>query len=163
MTFRLRGSTPHPGRSTSGVGKSRRRRRLGARREPGGGGALPKFVQRRECIAPISDDCMTLQMSAHWALVCFKPRYRELRRVYYDDIETIVDDLLALEVPQCNVGRANTGAEHELRRRVALAVATLMNSEGIPVRYPPKAVYPRPLRATQIGQPWMRALLTGHV
>lgn len=185
-----RSSTSHPGRSTSGVDEYRRRknRRYGS----DGGGAFvvkvgpvrtvpsgyrvvpkflyyptksawPKFVQRKGCGAPISDDCTTLQLSPRWAVACFKPRYHELRLMYRDDLQTIVDDMLALEAPHCNVGKADTGAEHELRRRVTLAVATLMNGEGVPVRYPPKAMFPRPFRASEIHQPWMRALLTGYL
>ncbi len=191
--LQLRGSIPHSGRSTSGVDKRRRQKRWpDGRRGSSGGGAFvvnvgpirmvsngyrvtpkfsyypeksewPTFVQRKGCQAPISEDCMTLQVSPRWAMACFKPRYYELRLMYRDDLQAIVDDLLALEVPNCNVGKASTGAEHELRRRVTLAVAALMNAEGVPVRYPSKAVFPRPTKALYIKQVWVRALLTGHL
>jgi hypothetical protein len=105
-----------------------------------------------------------LQITPRWAVACFKPTYHQLRRYYGDDAQTIVEKLVEAEVPQCRDGQQPMrGAEHELHRRVALAVAILMSLEGIPVQYPSEARFPRPLQAQAISQPWLRALLTGWV
>lgn len=125
--------------------------------------AWPGFVQRPGCEMPLSVDCTQLQISPQWAIACFKPTYHRLRAMHGDDYHAILDDLIWQEIPACTIGGPATGAEYELYRRLQLAVAALMNTEGIPVRYPPLARFPRPPRAQQISQPWLRALLTGWV
>lgn len=122
----------------------------------------PLFVLRKGCAAPLSSDCTQLQITPRWAIACFKPTYHQLRRQYGDDYQVIIDELLQVEAPQCDDAQQPTrGAEHELRRRIALAIAVLMNREGVPVRYPIAARFPRPANAEAISQPWLRALLTG--
>lgn len=123
----------------------------------------PGFVLRKGCTSPISNNCLSLSITPRWAIACFKPTYHRLRQVHGSDFESVVDDLLLREAPGCSLGVPTTGAEHELRRRVQLAVAALMNSEGIVVRYPSQAMFPRPARTQQISQPWLRALLTGWI
>lgn len=174
--FVERSSIPRLGlsKSTGGVGYRRHTGGGFVRRQgPGGGGTLrsrrrtmhawPSFVQRRGCSLPISDDCAQLLVTPRWAVACFKPAYHQLRLRHGNNYQAIVDDLMVRELPTCAFDRPSTGAERELRRRIALAVAVLLNSEGVPVRYPPEAVFPRPARANRISQPWMRALLTGWV
>lgn len=112
---------------------------------------------------PISNDCTKIQVTAQWATACFLPTYQKLRAVHGDDYEAIYDDLVQKELPTCSLAGVSTGAEYELLRRVALATAVLMNSEGVPVRYPPDPVTPRPARAGHISTPWLRAMLTGWV
>jgi hypothetical protein len=120
----------------------------------------PRFVLSGGCQSPLSEDCNHLDISPQWAIACFKPTYHRLRKRYGDDYQAIVDAFLETEMPQCQ-GRPKRGAEHELQRRIALAVAILMNREGSPVRYPPPARFPRPSKAQVISQPWLRALITG--
>lgn len=123
----------------------------------------PDFVLRKGCKSPLSADCLKLQMSPQWAIACFKPTYHRLRAIHGDNYEAIVDDLITTEAPGCSFGVPQTGAEHEFYRRIYLAVALLMNHEGVPVRYPPDSHSPRPQKADHISQPWLRALLTGWV
>lgn len=120
----------------------------------------PRYVLPTGCPPPLSSDCSTLNITPQWAIACFKPRYHKLRYQYGTNYEAVVDNLLMQEVPHCAL-QPKRGAEHELRRRVKLAVAVLMNREGIPVRYPRAARFPRPEQAASISQPWLRALLTG--
>lgn len=123
---------------------------------------FPEFVQRSGTVSPLSDNCMELQLGTRWAVVCFKPAYHRYRMMHGNDHDAIVDDIIFAEVPG-SAATPRTAAESELRRRVALSTAVLMNKEGTPVRYPPRAVYPRPPYANQIHQPWLRALLAGHL
>lgn len=123
----------------------------------------PSFVMAQGCTLPLSEDCLSLRVTPRWAIGCFKPMYHRLREIHGDDYEAIVDDIVQKEIPACNIGGPTTGAEQELYRRLRLATATLMNMEGVAVRYPKAAPFPRPKRAQQISQPWMRALLTGWV
>ncbi len=55
-----------------------------------------------------------------------------------------------------------TGPELELRRRVDLAVAVLLNRGGVPTDFPPQPRTPRPEQMPP-GPPWYRALLTGWI
>jgi hypothetical protein len=179
---RKRGSNPRLGRSVSAGGADDNSRQTGGgffvgRRGPGGGGTLateatkhgynrvrvPHSTVKPRCSLPLSPDCMRLEVTAEWATHCFYPTYQRLRAVYGDDFYAIYDDLIQKELPTCSLKGVATGAEHELLRRVALATALLMNREGVPVRYPPDAITPRPARADHITQPWLRALLTGWI
>lgn len=119
----------------------------------------PNFVLPQTCTSPLSVDCSTLQISPQWAIACFKPMYHRLRAMY-GDYEVIVNELLHRLVPQCSIP-PQRGAEIEFQRRVMQATAALMNREGIPIQYPPQARFPRPITASTITQPWLRALLTG--
>jgi hypothetical protein len=123
----------------------------------------PSFVFKQGCKSPLSDNCLKVQVTSRWALNCFKPTYHELRRARGDDFEAVVNDLILREIPACTLAGEKTGAEQEIHRRISMAVALLMNSEGIPVPYPASALFPRPARAQQISQPWLRALVTGHI
>ncbi len=123
--------------------------------------AWPTFVLPQGCPPPLSRDCAMLKVTPRWAIACFKPTYHRLRMRYGSNYEAIVNALLDQTVPDCNLRLPQRGAEHELHRRIALAVAVLMNREGIPVRYPPEARFPKPDVAASISQPWLRALLTG--
>lgn len=120
----------------------------------------PEWYQPETCSPPISGDCTRLQPTAMWATSCFLPRFRYLRNVYGDDYERLASALAREEAPWCSFP-ARSGAAAEYQRRVQLAVAVLLNSEGLPVRYPPPPLTPRPGDADTIQQPWMRALLTG--
>jgi hypothetical protein len=120
----------------------------------------PNFVLPQACTSPLSRDCSTLQISAQWAIACFKPTYHRLRSMYGFNYEAIVNAIVQQLVPQCSMP-PQRGAELELHRRISLAVAALMNREGVPVQYPSTARYPRPQQAATITQPWLRALLTG--
>jgi len=88
------------------------------------------------------------------------PRYRYLRRVYGDDSDALASALSREEAPWCTFP-ARSGAAAEYERRIQLAVAVLLNTEGVPVSYPGPPLTPRPRHADSIAQPWMRALLTG--
>lgn len=122
--------------------------------------STPPWYRPESCQAPLSDDCTRLQVTARWATSCFVPRYRYLRNVYGDDAEILSSALAREEAPWCSFP-ARSGAAAEYERRIQLAVAVLLNAEGIPVRYPPPPPTPRPRDADSIAQPWMRALLTG--
>ena len=124
------------------------------------GYAQPDWYQPETCSPPISDDCSQLQPTARWATSCFLPRFRYLRNVYGDDYERLASALAREEAPWCAFP-ARSGAAAEYARRIKLAVAVLLNADGIPVRYPPAPPTPRPGDADSIQQPWMRALLTG--
>lgn len=182
---RKRSFHPRLGHNVSAGGADQSRTTGGGifvgRRGPGGGGTfstertsygynrvrLPNRSSspspRAGCSMPISGDCTQLNITTQWATACFLPTYRKLRAVHGDDFESIYDDLVQKELPTCSLMGVSTGAEYELLRRVALATAVLMNSEGVPVRYPPDPVTPRPARADHITQPWLRAMLTGWV
>lgn len=123
----------------------------------GGTFPWPSFVTGRRCPAPISFDCSELRLTAQWGIACFKPMYHVLRVTHGPEPEVIVEEMMRY----VGCRDAQTAAVAELRRRLGLAVAILINSEGIPVRYPPPAVYPKPAQAEQFRQPWLRALLTG--
>ena len=117
------------------------------------------FVLPQGCTPPLTADCAQLQITPRWAIACFKPAYHRLRNYYGNNVEGLIEALMAYE---SNCGDAPMrGAQHELHRRIVLAVAVLMNREGVPVTYPPTAQFPRPSQADAITQPWLRALLTG--
>jgi hypothetical protein len=120
----------------------------------------PTWYRPDTCPPPLSDDCTRLQISARWATSCFMPRYRYLRNVYGDDPEVLSSALAREEAPWCSFP-ARSGASAEYGRRIQLAVAVLLNADGVPVRYPPAPPTPRPRNADSVAQPWMRALLTG--
>lgn len=119
----------------------------------------PTFVLATDCPSPLSADRSRLQLSPRWAIACFKPSYHRLRLKHGSDYKSIVDAFLQDNIP---LGRPRRGAEHEFHRRVALAVAVLMNQEGIPVQYPRLSRFPRSSKDDHISQPWLRSLLTGH-
>jgi len=121
----------------------------------------PVFVLPQGCRPPISSDCSQLQITPRWAVACFKPTYHKMRARYGENFPAVLQGVLVQVAPDCNTTEPQRGAEHELQRRVALAIAVLMNREGIPVRYPPEARFPKPAVAASITQPWLRALLTG--
>lgn len=73
----------------------------------------------------------------------------------------LADEIAAELAPDMRID-PRTGAERELKRRIELAVALLLNAEGIPTRYPQEPRSPRPLQIP-VGPPWYRALLTGWI
>lgn len=126
------------------------------------GAVQPSWYQPESCPSPLSTDCRTLQPTAMWATSCFLPRFQYLRNVYGEDYESLASALAREEAPACPFP-ARTGAAVEYERRIRLAVAVLLNADGIPVPYPAGPPTPRPPQADSIQQPWMRALLTGWV
>lgn len=113
----------------------------------------PLFVLAQGCPSPLSADCTQLQITPRWAVACFKPAYHQLRSYYGNDARTIVEQIVRAAAIHCIDGQPTRGAEYELHRRVGVAVAILMNIEGVPVRYPSTARFPRPLQADAISQP----------
>lgn len=149
------------------VSAARRRRQKSAggvdRRSNGGGThGRPLKASSGSLPSPLREG-LRLRLRPRWALYGFLPAYRRARAKFGADPDAIVEEILFRTAPNCCVGEPSTGAEEELKRRVALAVAALLNSEGVPVEYPPRPPYPRPQLAQQITQPWLRALLTGWV
>lgn len=122
----------------------------------------PYWYNPEACPRPLSRQCTRLQVTGRWAASCFLPRFRHLRRIYGNDATALASAIAREEAPDCPFP-TQTGAASEYERRVALAVAVLLNGEGIPVAYPPPPPTPRPPNADAIRQPWMRALLTGWV
>lgn len=120
----------------------------------------PDWYAPETCPPALSEDCTELTPTARWATSCFLPRYRYLRNVYGTDYERLASAIAREEAPWCPFP-ARSGAAAEYQRRVELAVAVLLNAEGVPVPYPPAPPTPRPRDADSIQQPWMRALLTG--
>jgi hypothetical protein len=121
---------------------------------------VPQWYGPEGCPTPLSSNCTQLNITPRWAGACFMPRYRYLRNVYGADAEALASAIAREEAPDCPFP-AQSGAAAEYVRRIRLAVAVLLNSEGVPVRYPPPSPGPRPAEAAGIQQPWMRALLTG--
>lgn len=124
--------------------------------------AQPTWYQPETCPPALSQSCTELTPTARWAASCFLPRFRYARQVYGNDYEAIASSIAREEAPWCPFP-ARSGAAAEYERRIQLAVAVLLNADGIPVRYPPAPPTPRPPDADSILQPWLRALLTGWV
>lgn len=123
-------------------------------------GRLPRYLDARSCTPPLSDDGTRLQVSAAWATACFLPAYHQAHLRWGANEHAITAELVHELVPSARLHSAKSGAEHQLRHRIALAVAVLQNQAGIPTPYPPAAPTPRP-RVRSLRPAWLRALLTG--
>lgn len=122
--------------------------------------AFPTFVQPVGCPPPLIDAGTRIAVTGRWATACFMPAYHRARLRWDGNATAIGAELMLELVPQAAIGPARTAAEQELRRRIDLAVAVLLNSEGVVVPYPPSPPTPRP--PTNRRQPaWLRALTTG--
>ena len=163
---RRRGHSRGGGYRRASMGGSVRRRRAPVDRGQSGGARriLSRNVTQwiQNCPPPLSWDCERLQLTTRWAVGCFMPRFYALRERHGFDYRGIVNDLLLQETPHCRM-LPSTSAERELQRRVSLAVAILLNREGASVPIPSMPPIPRPVRATPVRQPWLRALLTGWI
>lgn len=104
-----------------------------------------------------------LAIDEGWAATCFWPAYADARDQWGNNATAIATTVLLAVMPDAALGVPSTGPEHELRRRIELAVAVLLSAEGTPVRMPRNPPSPRPLRASQIVTPWIRALVTGWI
>lgn len=114
--------------------------------------------RRGSCPSPLSTG--RLRVSPRWAAACFLPAYARAAVMWGGNASAISSEVLAELVPSLRVDAPATGAERELRRRVATSVAALLNASGIRTPYPPAPRTPRPSRMPP-GPPWYRALLTG--
>lgn len=123
--------------------------------------AYPVAVPVDPCPIPI--DQGRVVVSSGWALDCFWNAYVNARAVWGANAQAITSEIMLQLVPPSLLGEATTGAERELRRRIAMAVAVLLSQDGIPTRLPPNPPTPRPDAASGIRVPWLRALVTGWV
>lgn len=118
-------------------------------------------AQSPVCTSPIEGGVLVID--GRWAVECFWPAYAEARLQWGGNASSLAQEILLQIDPGASIESVGRGAEDELRRRVELAVAVLLNDDGIPTKYPRRAVTPRPSRADQIRVPWIRALVTGWV
>jgi hypothetical protein len=91
----------------------------------------------------------------------FTRAYRRARQIWGDDAEAVSAEVVAALAPDLPVF-PTTGQEHESVRRMELAVAARLNSEGIPAPYPAASLLPPSGRASS-GPPWHRALTEGFL
>ena len=110
------------------------------------------------CASPIVGG--ELRVTGAWIVHCFTPVQRRARSRWGANAPAITLEILAELVPEMRIREPETGAEWELRRRIELAVAAILNATGTPTAYPEEARTPRPLTIPE-GPPWDRALLTG--
>lgn len=96
-----------------------------------------------------------------WAFECFLPAYHQARLRWGSNAAAVTQEVLLALDPGTVIGPATLGVDVELRRRIELAVAILLGQEGIPTRFPPNPMTPRPAAASSITVPWVRALRTG--
>lgn len=115
-----------------------------------------------QCADPLQNQCRRLNITPRWAHECFITSYRRMRQLYRGDAELMTSAIARELAPDCPFP-TKTGAGAEYERRIKLAVAILLNREGIPTPYPPEPVTPRPPEADTVREPWLRALLTGWV
>jgi len=104
-----------------------------------------------------------LAIDEGWAATCFWPTYSDARAQWGNNAAAIATTVLLAVMPDAALGVPSTGPEHELRRRIELAVAVLLSADGVPTRLPRNPPSPRPPRASQITTPWIRALVTGWI
>ena len=123
-------------------------------------GRAPGYLTAISCAPPLSHDGTRLQVSSAWATACFMPAYHQAHLRWGVNDSAITAELVHELVPNARLHTAASGAEHQLRQRIALAVAVLQNQAGIPTAYPPAAPTPRP-RVRSLRPAWLRALLTG--
>ena len=109
------------------------------------------------CERPLSFDCTAFRVTRQWAVACFSATYNRMRYVYGPNLDAISNAIVEAEVPGC--GNSNTSAAQEFRRRIYLATAVLLRSEGVDVPMPPAP--PGAPRGNTWDQPWLRALLSG--
>ncbi len=101
-----------------------------------------------------------LRVTKSWIEHDFRLALARARMQWGPNASAITDEILAELVPTMRIREPETGAECELRRRVRLAVAAILNAAGIPTPYPEAAKTPRTPTMPD-GPPWHRALLTG--
>lgn len=123
-------------------------------------GRVPSYLVPQHCTPPLSADGTQLQISAAWATACFLPAYHVAHLRWGGNGGAITAELVHELVPNARLHTPATGAEHQLRQRIALAVAVLQNQHGYPTPYPQAAPTPRP-RVRTLRPAWLRALLTG--
>ena len=123
---------------------------------------LPVFVPVGvdPCVSPITG--ARLDVTAAWAINCFWPAYQSAQIVWGPNAPAVAGEIVMQLLPELAM-RPSIAAERELRRRIDLAIAVLLNAEGIPTRFPANPPLPRPPRASQIEVPWIRALVTGWI
>ena len=129
-----------------------------ARRTRHGYVAVPN-APLRDCGSPFVAG--RLRVTSQWALHCFAPAWHRARTMWGGNAQAISTEIVGELVPPMRIV-PTTGPEQELRRRVDLAVAVLLNRGGVPTGYPPQPRTPRP-EAMPAGPPWYRALLTGWI
>jgi len=122
---------------------------------------IPYLVETiSPCRVPI-DPNGRLVIRGDWAVSCFWPVYVEARMRWGTAASSMASDVQLMLMPDAATGFSDNGAEVELRRRIELAIATLLNADGIPTPYPEASILPRPAHANRIDVPWIRALMTG--
>lgn len=112
---------------------------------------------------PVVDPSGHLVVTPAWATACFVPAYHRARAAWGRNTKAITTEVLHEVDPASSAGAPLTAAEHELRRRIAMAVAILLNAEGVPTHYPPPAVWTYPVQSAfpSPGPAWLVALTTG--
>lgn len=126
-----------------------------------GPGWWPGLPRPTDCERPLSADCTRFRVTQQWAIVCFMAAYNRMRHLYGNDLDAVTRAIVQAEVPGC--ADSPTNPAQEFRRRVRLATAVLMRSEGLDVPLPAAPPRARPADADSIRQPWLRALLAGWV
>lgn len=125
--------------------------------------AVPYAVPVEIPLCPPPFDNGRLFVTPRWATECFAPTYESARALWGGNAAALSTEILLQIMPDAAIGVPMTGPERELRRRIDLAVAVLLGAEGIPTRFPPNPVTPRPVGARRIAVPWIRALVTGWI
>jgi len=113
------------------------------------------------CAAPI-DPRGRLILTPAWATACFVPAYHRARAAWGPNKKAITTEVMHDLWPWASVRGSRSAAEAELRRRVELAVAALLNAEGTPARYPPPPLWPVGLPSPRTPS-WLSALITGAI
>lgn len=117
-------------------------------------------IDRSGCADVLQNQCTRLNVTPKWVVACFLPAYAEAR-MKYDDVDMVVDAIYSNLSYCLDPATPPTPAALELARRIHLAAALLLRSEGIDARMPMIPAHP-PSRSYMPGrQPWIRALLTG--
>lgn len=122
---------------------------------------IPIAAPGLACTAPIGNGRLAIDEA--WAYRCFAPAFDQARAQWGNNAVGLSTDVLLAVMPDAALGVPASGPEHELRRRIELAVAILLGAEGIPTRFPPNPPTPRPRVASTIATPWVRALVTGWI
>lgn len=114
---------------------------------------------RLNCQPPLYGGMLTVTRS--WAVGCFLPAYVRAREIVGDDQDEIVDWIVDILLP-IHGNMAPTHASVELVRRIQLATAILLRSDGVDAAMPLEPIrgQSQPL-PTSWGPPWIRALLSG--
>ena len=126
------------------------------------GVVTPGYLVSAQCRPPLSPDGTRLAVTSAWASACFLPAYHRSQQRWGGNATAITAELVHELLPGARLSAPATGAEHQLRQRIELAVAVLQNQSGYPTPYSLVAPTPRP-RVRSPRPAWLRALLTGWI